>query len=392
MNPILLKPNSSSGSQVIVDGKVWRNLGSRQYYEHFDFLLARVLEAYERLASDYEYIVIEGAGSIAEMNLRPTDLVNMGLATRIGAPVLLVADIDRGGVFSSIIGTFCLLPPEERKLVRSFAVNRFRGDVSLFANGVDLIEKKTGRKCLGVFPYTNEVPLDAEDSVCLEENTLEFESNIAIVHLPRVSNFTDFERLPAAWITRPVDRQFQFVILPGTKNTIGDLEWMRSRGLDEWVLRQHAGGATVIGICGGYQMLGTRIDDPEAVESSAPVSAAGLGLLPVSTVMRREKITRAVQAATPVAGRFEAYEIHMGETVHHTSAAPFATLVDGPEGIRHNRCIGTYLHGALENDLVITELFGFIPPPRPSKVAMYDRLADWFESNADLRAFEELYL
>jgi adenosylcobyric acid synthase len=392
MNPILLKPNSSSGSQVIVDGKIWRDLAARQYYEHFDFLLGRVLEAYERLASQYEYIVIEGAGSIAEINLRPTDLVNMGLATRIHAPVLLVADIDRGGVFSSIIGTFCLLPPEEQKLVRSFAVNRFRGDALLFASGVDLLEKKTARKCLGVFPYTNEIPLDAEDSVCLEANTLEPESNIAIVHFPRVSNFTDFQRLPAAWIAGPVDRRFQFVILPGTKNTIGDLEWMRSRGLDEWVLRQHAAGATVIGICGGYQMLGRRIDDSDAVESPYPTSAEGLGLLPVSTVLLREKTTRVVHAAMPGGARFEAYEIHMGKTTHHTSAAPFAMLADGPEGMRHNRCIGTYLHGALENDLVIAELFGFIPPPRPGKDAMYDRLADWFERHANLRTFEELYL
>ena len=392
MNPILLKPNSSAGSQVIVDGKVWRNLSAREYYDHFDFLLGRVLDAYHRLASEYEYIVIEGAGSIAEINLRRTDLVNMGLATRIDAPVLLVADIDRGGVFSSVMGTFCLLPAEEANLVRSFAVNRFRGDPSLFANGVDLLEKKTARKCLGVFPHTSEIQLDAEDSVCLEEGIQDPGTNIAILHFPRVSNFTDFRRLNAAWITAPAKRKFEFVILPGSKNTIGDLAWMRSQGLDKWVLKQHADGAAVIGICGGYQMLGTRIEDPEAVESSAATSAAGLGLLPVSTVLRGEKTTRVVDAITPGGARFEAYEIHMGETERPSSAAPFATLADGPEGIRHNRCIGTYLHGALENDAVCEELFGFVPPPDPSKDAMYDRLADWFERHADLRTFEELYL
>jgi adenosylcobyric acid synthase len=316
----------------------------------------------------------------------------MGLATRITAPVLLVADIDRGGVFSAIIGTFCLLPPAEQNLVRSFAVNRFRGEASLFTDGVSLLEEKIARKCLGIFPYTNEIPLDEEDSVCLEGSALERESNFAIVRLPRVSNFTDFQRLPAAWISKPVNRQFNFVILPGTKNSIGDLEWMRARGLDEWVLRQHADGATVIGICGGYQMLGMHIEDAAAVESDKPRSAAALGLLPVSTVLRGEKTTRVVQGATPGGAHFQAYEIHMGETVHHTSAAPFATLADGPEGIRHGGCIGTYLHGALENDAVVGELFGFVPSPRPSKDAIYDRLCDWFESNADVRTFEELYL
>src|SRR5262249_43581660 len=195
MNPILLKPASASSSQVVVDGKVWRTFGAREYYEHFDFLLNRVLAAYDRLASRHEYVVIEGAGSVTELNLKSTDLVNLGLARRLDAPGLLVADIDRGGVFAAIIGTFCLLDDDEKRLIRSFAVNRFRGDPSLFSAGVELIEARTSRPCLGVFPMLPNVSLDAEDSVCLEEPVGQADSpprrsgrRVAIVRFPHISN------------------------------------------------------------------------------------------------------------------------------------------------------------------------------------------------------------
>ena len=296
MNPILLKPNHDSSSQVVLNGKVWRNLCGREYYEHSDFLMGRVMDAYERLASRYEYIVMEGAGSVAELNLRRRDLVNLGLARKVGAPVLLVADIDRGGVFASVVGTYCLLPPDEREMIRSFAVNRFRGDGSLFEDGVRILEEKSGSRCLGVLPMLENAQLDAEDGVSLEEGVNRGESKIAILRFPRISNFTDFRLIPEArWITAPARGKFDWVILPGTKNTIADLEWMRERGLDEWVLGQYASGANVLGVCGGYQMLGERIVDPEAVESNR-TEAAGLGLLPVSTVMHAEKTTRVVEA------------------------------------------------------------------------------------------------
>jgi adenosylcobyric acid synthase len=329
------------------------------------------------------------------MNLRATDLANMGLASRIGAPVLLVADIDRGGVFASVAGTFCLLPADEAKLVRAFAVNRFRGDPSLFANGVAFLEERTARKCLGVFPHAPDIEIDAEDSVCLEDRPAHSGAGprIAVLRFPRLSNFTDFRLLRGAeWIDAPGEELFDFVILPGTKNTIGDLDWLRSLGLDAWLDRQHRGGATLIGICGGYQMLGRRIHDPHAVESTAPRSAEGLGYLPVSTALAREKTTRVVDAVTPGGNRFEAYEIHMGETERPPGAAPFATIAGIEEGIRSDRCLGTYLHGALENPGVIEEVFNFRPDPGPTKEQMYDRLACWFEQHADLRAFEELYL
>jgi adenosylcobyric acid synthase len=391
MNPVLLKPESDGASQVIVDGKVWRRLSARQYYDHFDYLNERVMAAYRLLAAEYEFIVIEGAGSVTEMNLKRTDLVNLGLARRTGARALLVADIDRGGVFASLVGTFALLEPEEAALVPAFAVNRFRGDVSLFADGVDFLEHRTGRKCLGVFPHAADIPLAAEDGLSLDAAP-SGNGRIAILRFPRVSNFTDFAVVPGAvWIDRPVPRKFDAVILPGSKSVIADLEWMRRRGLDRWVLAQHADGARIVGVCGGYQMLGEHIGDPYRVESDT-VAAEGLALLPVTTTLEREKTTRVVDAVTPLGRRFTAYEIHMGRTTAPPGAEPFA-LVDGkPEGIRQGRVAGAYLHGAFEDPGVAEEFLGAACAPRESKDSVYEALADWFERNGDMRRFEELYL
>ncbi len=395
MNPVLLKPNGEGSSQVVVDGKVWRNLRAAEYYEHFDFLLGRVLAAWERLAARYDYIVMEGAGSVAEVNLRARDLVNLGLARRVGAPALLVADIDRGGVFASVAGTFGLLEAEEAPLVPAFAINRFRGDASLFAGGIRFLEDKTGRKCLGLFPYEDSLAIDPEDGLSLDGMAPAAGTGprVGILRFPRVSNFTDFRLLPRArWIRRPEPGRFDCVILPGSKNTLADLAWMRARGLDRWVLAQHAQGARVVGICGGYQMLGERIDDPHGVESEAGASASGLGLLPVVTMLAPEKTTRVVEAATPAGRKFRAYEIHMGLTRRPPDCAPFAVLAEGDEGIRARGCVGTYLHGALEDPGVLEELLGTAVEPGEDKEVLYDRLADWFERHADLRLFEELYL
>ena len=394
MNPILLKPNADNGSQVVVGGRVWRTLPARGYYEHFDFLLGHVLDAYTRLATGFEYVVIEGAGSVAELNLKRYDLCNLGLARRLNAPGLLVADIDRGGVFAAIIGTFCLLDDEERTLVRSFAVNRFRGDASLFADGVQILESRTGRPCLGVFPMAAGIRIDAEDAVCLEDGDAKpnESARVAIVRLPRISNFTDFRLLQpfAEWVTRPVDRRFECVILPGTKNTIGDLEWLRNNGLDEWILAQSRSGARIIGICGGYQMMGESIADPHHAESAAGV-ARGLGLLPVTTELRAEKTVRPVEAATPSGIRFPAYEIHMGDTPRPAQAEPFAILNGGAaEGVRTARYVGTYLHGALECAALASELLGWAVPPAAPKQQNYAQLAEWFDRSQ--RGFEELYL
>lgn len=394
MNPILLKPSADATSQVVVQGQVWGNLSAADYYRQYDFLLRKVEESYARLSAQYEFIVIEGAGSVAELNLRNMDLVNLGLARRLNVPVLLVADIDRGGVFASICGTISLLEPEEASLVRAFAVNRFRGDPALFADGVQLLEHKTALPCLGVFPFVHDVHLDEEDSVALDhwQPLPQDGLSIAIVQFPRVSNHTDFQRLTSAfWIQRPLRRQFDRVILPGSKNSVADLHWMRQQKFDLWLREQHAGGAHILGVCGGYQMLGESIADPYHVESTES-SVAGLGMLPVRTVLQPQKVTQRVIASTPKGRAFPAYEIHMGETSRPESADPFAWIDGRPEGIHHDRCAGTYLHGALDSPDVLEEWIGFRPPEPVSHDDSYNRLADWFERWVDGPRFEKLFL
>ncbi len=394
MNPILLKPTSEMGSQVVIQGKVWRNLSARQYYEHYEYLLQRVEESYARLSEKFDFIVIEGAGSVAELNLRKTDLANFGLARRLQTSVLLVADVDRGGVFASIYGTLALLDQDEAGLVRGFAVNRFRGDPTLFDGAVRILEERTAKPCLGVFPFLENVHIDEEDSVCLDEWAPAPDNGptIAIIRFPKVSNLTDFRLLRGAcWVQHPLGRQFDIVILPGSNNSISDLQSMRSQGLDTWLHGQHAGGAEVLGICGGYQMLGERLDDPDHVES-AQTFVNGLGMLPVTTTLRRDKVTNVVAARTPGGRCFSAYEIHLGETTKATGGEPFAFVAGQPEGIRYDRCTGTYLHGALEDAGVLEECFGVRVPEPVSKQNYYEQLADWFEQAVDVPLFEELFL
>ncbi len=392
MNPILLKPNSDTGSQVVVNGKVWRNLSAREYYSHFPYLLTQVSDAYERLAARHDFVVIEGAGSVTELNLKSTDLVNLGLATRLNVPILLVADIDRGGVFASLVGSFALLDQTERSLVRSFAINRFRGDPALFANGVDMIEARTNKRCAGVFPYLADTPLDPEDGVAFETAD-SITSDIAIIALPHISNLSDFRLLAEARrIRRPVAGLFSTIILPGTKNTIADLLWLHETGLAGWILEQHRQGARVIGICGGYQMMSEHIADPLALESTLG-AAEGLGLLPGETVLASEKIVRRVEAVTPSGISFEAYEIHLGNTTRPAGSVPFAKLAgDVEEGVRMERCTGTYLHGALEHPQVLGELLGRSVADAPARETSFEALADWFDAHIDHELFEELYL
>jgi adenosylcobyric acid synthase len=394
MNPILLKPTGEAGSQVVVQGRVWKNLTAREYYENYEFLSSKVDESLTRLATQHDFIVMEGAGSVAELNLRSTDLVNLGLAQKFNAPVLLVGDIDRGGIFASIYGTLALLPPDEAALVRAFAVNRFRGDPSLFTSGVTILEEKTSKPCLGVFPFAPDIHLDEEDGMSTDRwrPRPDGAPSIAILAFPRISNVTDFRLFPwASWIERPAPRAFDVVILPGSKNTIADLEWMKAQGLDQWVREQHANGARIIGICGGYQMLGLRVEDPDQMES-ALAAADGLGLLPVSTRMQPHKVTQRVEALSPGGEAFPAYEIHMGETVLPERAASFAFINGKPEGLHVNRCIGTYLHGALEHPGVVEEWLGYRPAPVPTKQRSYDALAEWFQQSADIPLFEKLFL
>lgn len=403
MNPILLKPTGSLGSQVVLNGLPWRNLRASEYYEHFEFLRDRVMESYTRLAAAHDFIVIEGAGSITELNLKHCDLVNLGLAQRLKARSILVADIDRGGIFASVIGTFQLLEPGESALVRSFIVNRFRGDRALFCDGVKILEQKTSLPCLGVFPFIQGIHLDSEDSVALDDrqetgcvvrDRLAGSSRSAIVRFPHISNFTDFRLLPeATYVAHPVAEQFDTIFLPGTKSTIEDMLWLRSSGMEQWVFRQLDGGARIIGVCGGYQMLCEEIVDPWHVESNEH-AVRGLGLLPGQTQMLRDKITRRVRARTPSGIRFEAYEIHMGITTTPPNSRPFAFLEDGlSDGVRLSQVTGTYLHGAIENKAVLEELLGHaIGGAVSDKDAHYDRLADWFAEHVNHEAFCSEYL
>jgi adenosylcobyric acid synthase len=397
MNPVLLKPCGESKSQVILHGKVWRTLDARDYYGHAPFLREQALNAFQDLARRFEVIVMEGAGSIAELNLRGRDFTNLSMAQAVGAKGLLVADIERGGVFASILGTLDLLTPAERSLIRCFAVNRFRGDPSLFADGVTILEQRSGIPCLGVFPHANDIHLDAEDSLAEpfspRSNSSASNDNVAIIRFPRISNSTDFRLFNgAAWVERPLNRQFEFVVLPGTKSTLADLAWLRETGLASWIQNQHKAGATVIGICGGYQMLGEFILDPQGVDG-APGECAGLGLIAATTVMELRKTTRVRRARTQAGAVFDAYEIHMGATrLEEREAPPFAILEDGShDGVHHRRVIGTYLHGALESPRVFKEIFGIEPGPTSSRDASFDALADWLERNSAASTLADLY-
>lgn len=387
MNPVLLKPESANGCQVVVSGRVWRSVPAERYQDHSTTLMHKAHQAYQRISAQFDCMVCEGAGGVAEVNLMDRDITNLRFAERIGARTVLVADIERGGVFAALVGTMQLLPPRHRALVRAFAVNRFHGNARLFDDGVRFLENRLGIPCLGVFPFTRDITLDDED--CLSIGPGDDYADTAAIRFPRISNFTDLRALPAvAWISKPVSRQYKTVILPGTKNTIADLLWMREQNLDYWIHSQHAGGARIVGICGGYQMLGESIEDPDAVESQHG-RADGLGLLPVRTVLQPDKITRVLEATTPGGASFRAYEIHMGRTTTN-GGAPFASIEDGqPDGCRDGNVMGTYLHGALESPAVLKEMLD-IEACAIDKSAMYDKLAEWLEQHARKDVLEGL--
>lgn len=347
MNPILLKPTTDVGSQVIVRGVAQGNMTAREYYRNKRALLPVVRAAYESLAAEYDIIVIEGAGSPAEVNLREDDLVNMGMAAIADAPVLLVGDIDRGGVFAQLLGTIELLEPEERARIQGLIINKFRGDKTILDPGLDILEARTGKAVLGVVPYLD-VALEDEDSLstALEQRQTEGGIDIAVIRLPRISNFTDFTALatePGVSV-RYVSSVRELgepdvLILPGTKSTIRDLDWLRSTGLEAKILQKQARGTLILGICGGFQMLGTEVVDVEGVEGPAGASARGLGLLPLRTEFEAEKTrTQTSVVLEDLTGEFAAlngrrvdgYEIHMGRTMPDCRATDTTPRGDAP--------------------------------------------------------------
>lgn len=370
MNPILLKPSSDTGSQVIVHGVPQGDFAAKDYFRMKRSLIPDILSAYNSLAGENDILVIEGAGSPAEINLKADDIVNMGLAELVDAPVVLVGDIDPGGVFAQLYGTIALLEPREQTRIIGTVINKFRGDVGILLPGLKMLEEKTRVPCLGVVPYVR-VDLDDEDSLAprLQATEVHRPVDIAVIRLPRISNFTDFSPLEQhrALGVRYVSEQKQLgqpdlVILPGTKNTMGDLAWLRQNGLEAAIRQLASRGVPVLGICGGYQMLGRKLSDPGHVEHGGTMT--GMGLLPCETVFRSEKTRTRVTArasAQPFAGTpLVAYEIHMGET-DTGGAAPFCILSDGtPEGAVSGNVFGTYLHGLFDTGEMIQALAAWL--------------------------------
>ena len=377
MNPVLLKPNSDTGSQVIVQGKVVGNMSVKEYNAFKPEAFRTVEESFERLRSAHDFIVIEGAGSIAEINLKSHDIANLRIAEMADCPCILVADIDRGGVFAQIVGTLELLEPGERERVKGVIINKFRGDPSLLGPGIEFVEKRTGVPVLGVVPYFTHFRIPEEDSVALEKRAKGNRQRakgktvtIGVVRFPRISNYTDFDALEGEpdvdlrYVREPGEIDgLDILILPGSKSTIGDLAFLVKQGLFQ-AIREFSG--QVVGICGGYQILGRRVKDPHGVES-AVTEADGLGLLDVETVLLTEKETHqaearllsaAALAAPGCVGTVSGYEIHMGETALGPGAQPFAQLVRRsgsdvaiPDGAvsSDGRVFGTYLHGIFDN-------------------------------------------
>ena len=371
MNPVLLKPKGESVAQVVIHGRPVGDFSAQGYRkEYLEVAWAAVEESFARLRNRYDVIVIEGAGSPAEVNLRERDIANMRVAVLAGAPVILIADIDRGGVFAQLVGTLQLLPPEEAVRVRAFVINKFRGDLSILEPGLRFLEEETGRPVLGVLPYLPGLGVAAEDSVSLQAGIVrpEAQLEIAVVRLPRIANFDDFDPLllepdvSLRFVHRPsLLGTPDLLVLPGTKNTVADLRWLFESGWAEVIRRRAAGGMPVLGVCGGYQMLGKEISDPEGLEDEAG-TFPGLRLLDTVTVFRPGKVTvrrRGVVAGTGMLGgltgvRVDGYEIHAGETFLGTGAAAVFFLErnggEVTEGASQGAVWGTYLHGLFESD------------------------------------------
>lgn len=370
MNPVLLKPTSDKGSQVIIHGRVYDNMSALEYHAFKKEAVRFVLESYKRLSEEYDVIVIEGAGSPAEINLRDNDIANMGLAELVDTPVFLIGDIDRGGVFASLVGTMELLSNSEQERVKAFIINKFRGDKNLLNPGLKYLEERTNKPVLGVVPYIKDVFLSEEDGVALEVRSQELEVrrriNIAVIKLPRISNFTDLDAfknepdVSVRYISEPAELDdADAVIIPGSKNTIDDLQWLWDRGIAEAVINYAQRGGVVVGICGGYQMMGLKISDPYKVETDRG-EVNGLGLLPVETVLEKEKITHQVEALSLInSAKVHGYEIHMGRTKCVQDINPaFKIIKRGSENIKQNdgavskdgSIWGAYIHGLFDSD------------------------------------------
>ncbi|MFQ9717281.1 MAG: cobyric acid synthase [Blautia sp.] len=424
MNPILLKPTNDVGSQVIVNGEVLGTMSAREYFRYKRQLFPKVMEAYEALAAENDIIVIEGAGSPAEINLKEDDIVNMGMAKRAKAPVLLVGDIDRGGVFAQLIGTVMLLDDDERAMVKGLIVNKFRGDKTILDPGIAMLEEKSKIPVVGVAPYLD-IQVEDEDSL-----TERFEGNsqvglidLAVIRLPRISNFTDFnplESIPGVSLryvrhTRELGNP-DVIFLPGTKNTMEDLLWMRQNGLEAAILKEAAKGKVIFGICGGYQMLGETLSDPCHVEAGGQIK--GMGLLPMDTVFEKTKTRTRVQGhfldlpgvlGSLSGAPLEGYEIHMGTSTPREGASLATEILDQvsqerkQDGLCTDHVYGTYVHGIFDREEVskgliqalgqskgvdVTEMTGV--DFAAFKESQYDILAEGLREHLDMKKIYEI--
>lgn len=409
MNPILLKPTTDVGSQVIVNGEVRGNMRAAEYFRRKKDYIPAILQAYRQLDSQYDIIVMEGAGSPVELNLLTDDIVNMGMARLVDAPVLLVGDIDRGGIFAQLLGTLSLFEPDDRERVKGLVVNKFRGDRTLFDDGVKILEQRGGKRVVGVVPYI-QCDIDDEDSLSHKlEHTAAGLVDIAVVKLPRISNFTDFdvftqyEGVSVRYVTKPEQLGSpDLLIIPGTKSTISDMKWLRESGMEAAVKRHAADGVPIFGICGGYQMMGRRIADPLGVEGGGEIR--GMELLQIDTVFGREKRRTRISGTISDCGGifgglagcgFEGYEIHMGETMVHEN--PLTALSDGrADGACKENLYGSYIHGIFDSAAISEEIvkalfackglaFGGMSVDRHTyKERQYDLLATEVRSNTDM--------
>ncbi len=410
MNPLLLKPQSDHTSQVVLHGKPIGNKNAYDYWRRgtqgdIDFR-AEVNAAFDRLASRYNPIVMEGAGSVSEINLRDTDLVNLPMARHAGADVVLVGDIDRGGVFASVYGSIALQRPEDRRLIKGIIINKFRGDMRLFDEGRRMLQEICGVPVLGVIPYFKDIYIEEEDSVALARKSMQLQQgkvNVAVVMLRHLSNYTDFDalerdpRVHLFYTNNTEDlKNADIIILPGTKSTLHDLYELRRNGCAQAIMRAHREGASVLGICGGYQMMGVEVLDPNHIEGDIE-RLPGLGLLPTSTTITEEKQTRQVTCQYG-----KGYEIHQGETVPHGNAkqSPLLHLDDGRDDgyVVDGKCMGTYVHGIFDNapfvDFLLRPFSEKLNKGEESfnyqefKEAQYDKLAAHVRQHVDM---EQIY-
>lgn len=366
MNPVLLKPESDRGCQVVIRGRARFRMTTREYGHYRQQAWPEIVSSYARLAKQFEVIVIEGAGGAAEVNLRNRDIVNWPVAELADAPVLIVADIDKGGALAALVGTIVLLSPSERRRIKGLIINKFRGDPALLYDGLKIIEQRTGVPILGVLPHAGNLEIPEEDGAGLKAGTKPASDRpiaIGVVVFPRISNYTDFEPflresdVSLQYVENPQQASALDVIcLPGTKSTIADLAWLRSRGWEKLIASHHAAGGSVVGICGGYQMMGHHIGDPEHIESEVS-GAAGLGLLDIETVFEGEKITARTEGLHIVSGlAISGYEIHCGAITRFGSNAPFRIRTRGGQSIDEfegalsddGRAFGTSIHGLFD--------------------------------------------